>query len=342
MRRRELVLALSAVGGMLALFLLVRAVRGVATTPSYLATIAVTALVFAVFATSLNLQFGHGGLINFGHVAFMALGAYTMALTTLRLGWPLFLAVPAGIVVAVLFGLLLGLPTLRLREDYLSIVTIGAAEVLRLVLLNEEAYTGGASGPTGYPRPFAGLVASDAFVGLAASLGVAAPLLAVGILAALVLAAVLLLLRVLTRSPFGRMLRAMRDDEAATAAVGKDVFRAKLVVLSIGASIAAVSGMLYAWWMGYVDPLHFLPIVTFYAWIIVVLGGVGSMTGAVAGSFGLFLLFETARSFPAASALGLQTNGPGQVALVGLLLVVFMLFRPQGLLGNKEEMRYGK
>lgn len=339
---RPALVAIGAVAVMLLALLALRAARGIPTTGAYVATIAVTALVFAVFAVSLNLQFGFAGLINFGHVAFMALGAYTMAITTLRFGWPLAAAVPAGMAVAVLFALLLALPTLRLREDYLSIVTIGAAEVLRLVLLNEEEYTGGASGPTGFPRPFEAFFEGDLFARVAEPLGVAPPTLGVGVMAVLVLAAVLALLRVLTGSPWGRVLRAIRDDEDAAAAVGKNVFVAKLVVLSIGAAIAALAGMLYAWSISYFDPVHFLPIVTFYAWIILVLGGVGSMVGAVAGAFMLFLLFELARSSPAADAWGLQTGGPGQIVLIGVLLVAFMLYRPQGLLGKKEEMRYGK
>lgn len=342
MNRWSTIVALGTAAAMFVALFIVRAAQGLPTSGQYVATIAVTALVFALFALALDLQFGFAGLINFGHVAFMALGAYTMAITTLSFGWPLVAAVPAGVLVSVAFGLLLALPTVRLREDYLSIVTIGAAEVLRLVLLNEEEYTGGAVGPTGFPRPLSGVFASPSFVAVAESVGVAAPLLGIGLIAALVLFAVLVLLHRLTASPWGRLLRAMRDDEDAAAAVGKDVFRAKLVVLSIGAAVASLAGMLYAWTTAYFDPHYFLPIVTFYAWIIVVLGGVGSLVGAVAGSFSLFLLFEVARSLPAAKALGLETGGAGQIALVGVLLVVFMMFRPQGLLGRKGEMRYGK
>lgn len=342
MRGRDPLVAVAAVAAMLATLLVIRAARGIPMTGAYVVTIAVTALVFAVFATSLNLQFGFAGIINFGHVAFMALGAYTMAIGTLRYGWPLAIAVPAGMVVAVLFALLLALPTLRLREDYLSIVTIGAAEVLRLVLLNEEGYTGGPSGPTGFPRPFESFFSGPLFARVAEPLGVAPSLLGVGVMAVAVLALTLAFLRVATHSPWGRLLRAIRDDEDAAAAVGKDVFRVKLVVLSIGAAVAALAGMLYAWSISYFDPVHFLPIITFYAWIILVLGGVGNMTGAVAGAFGLFLLFEIARSVPSADAFGLQTGGPGQIVLIGVLLVVFMLFRPQGLLGKQEEMQYGR
>ncbi|MGH7278023.1 MAG: branched-chain amino acid ABC transporter permease [Candidatus Rokuibacteriota bacterium] len=247
----------------------------------YLIAIATIVGIQALVTMGLNVHYGITGLVNFGHVAFYALGAYASALLTLG-GVPFLPAMAAGIVLAVLASLLVGTATLRLREDYFAILTLGFSELVRLLLLNARELTRGALGLPGIPRPLRGVAGvPDHVVYLAL------------VLVALVLAFVLC--EVLARSPLGRTLRAIRDDDQAAMALGKDVLRFRLVSLAWGASLAAVAGSLWAHYVTYVVPDQFTPEITFYAWMAMIVGGPGSMTGAVWGTAILVAVLEGTR-----------------------------------------------
>ena len=226
----------------------------------YLVSIVLTAGIYAIFALGLNLQWGYAGLLNFGHVSFMALGAYTTVLLGMH-GVPLPLAVLAGMLLAGASGAFLGMATLRLREDYLAIVTIGFSEIIRFLLLNWSSLTKGSFGLFGYPRPGENLVGAMDYNLFLACLVIA------------VLALVYALLELLARSPWGRVLKSIRDDEAVSMALGKNSFSYKVQCLALGSAIAALSGSLLAFYLQYINPNNFLPLETFYAWIMVVLGG---------------------------------------------------------------------
>ena len=328
-----------------------------------LAGVLLMVLIFALFSLGLNLQFGYTGLINFGHVAFLGIGGYTSAILAWRFGPDFYTAtlletlgytaliLLVSVAVATAFALLLGIPTLRLREDYLAILTIGAAEIMRLVWLNEEEWTNGPNGlisrapgsawlfdeQDGWAAPFRALRESS----LAIDINPYAVFLILVALA--ILALVFLFLERLARSPWGRVVKAIREDEDVAAALGKNVFVYKLQSLVIGALIASIAGILYAWFQRRIDPEYFQPILTFYAWIILVLGGVGNNKGVIVGSFILWGLFESARYLPRMEAIGLtDPQGPAQVVFIGVLLIAIMMFRPQGVLGRKEDMLYGK
>ncbi|MGQ0536666.1 MAG: branched-chain amino acid ABC transporter permease [Methanobacteriota archaeon] len=307
--------------------------------PSYLVGVLITIFLYALFSLGLSVQFGEAGLINFGHVASMSVGAYATALLALE-GYALPLALGVGIVGAVLFGLLLGLPTVRLREDYLAIVTIGAAEILRTVYLNEEDVTNGPAGVTGFPRPF--LAAASGFgpwVAVADRVAVAPYKLLVLVLVAATFFAALAVVEALSRSPWGRVLRAIREEEDVATSLGKNVFAYKLQALGLGAAIGALSGAFLAWYVAYFSPDTFPPLVTFYAWIVLVLGGAGHHRGVLIGSALLWGIFEAARLLEVPYV---DLTGPGQVLAVGALLVLFMMLRPHGILGRKEEMVHAK
>lgn len=317
---------------------------------NYLAGVILTMTLFAIFALGLSLTYGQTGLINFGQVAFMGIGGYAAALVSPGLGLSWWGAVPIALVASAAFALLLGLPTLRLREDYLAIVTIGAAEILRTVWLSEDGWTRGPLGLTGYPRPFLGAMGGDpdrpgsaAWLAFADAVGVQPYGLFLLVLSLVTLGLAFLLLERLRRSPWGRVLKAIRDDEDAAAALGKNVFRFKLQSLILGGALGAVMGVLAAWYIPVVTPYRFLPIITFYAWVIIILGGATTHLGAAAGSVLLWAIFEGVRFMPAAATFGFTGNaGAGQVALVGLLLVLLLRFRPQGLFGNVEELKHAK
>jgi neutral amino acid transport system permease protein len=426
----------------------------------YLISLAIFISTYALFSLGLNLQWGYTGLINFGHIAFMTLGAYTTVLLSLN-GVPILVATLAGTLLAAFLGLLIGLSTLRLREDYLAIVTIGVAEVIRLIALNEEELTKGTRGVYGYPLPmaqlepnvlvkfgmcavltgifgiglwrlwqwlmqlpkdnvlkatlnrtskknvllFAGYVACLGLlvVSLWLSFSVSFGFLALGVVplgigaclpylplrqplqqiqqqnwnthlatgaVTLILGFVLMIywaaitqiwdysykggllwllivtvafvfwrLEALVNSPWGRVLKAIREDEEVAKALGKDVFRYKLQSLMIGGAIAGLAGSFYAWQLTFINPDGFISLVTFQAWIIVVLGGSGNNVGTLLGAT-IFWAYDAVTRLLLPSILPFDDArlSAFRIMIIGLLMIAIMMWRPQGILGNKDEL----
>lgn len=310
------------------------------------------AIAYAISALGLNLQFGYTGLLNFGHVAFMMVGAYGTAITA-ELGASLWLAIPVGILAAVVLGLILGLPTLRLRADYLAITTIAAAEVLRLVIRSSWAdpVTGSVFGIQGFADEFFALnpFTSSAVYSLGPFdvTGRRLWVMVVGWTLAIVL---ILIVRRLLRSPWGRLIRAIREDEDAVRSLGKNVFARKLQVLTLGGALASIGGILLAVEQQNVVPQSFLPITTFMLYVIVILGGAGTVWGPLVGAMlfqFIFFFFDTMMRNAQANVSWVNAfiseAGAAQVrfVLVGLGLVALLAFRRQGLLGNRQEAVFG-
>lgn len=312
--------------------------------------VAVIAGIYTIFALGLYLQYALTGLPNFGHVAFAALAAYTMAILVIRLQAPMVLAAAAGLVVAVLFSLLLGVPTMRLRADYLAIATVAGGEIVRYLALNLQGLTGGPLGSIGMLGPsklaqyngtwdamlkrFVGFLEGTP-LGSAASRDVAMLLIVWPLALALIF-----VFWLLARSPWGRVQRAIREDEAAAAAVGKNVFRGKLQVLALGALLGGLAGLLLAWQIGIVTPDDYLPTFTFYAYLILILGGTTRIWAIPVGAL-LFGLLYSGTRFLNVYPLSLFDSGERaylRLILVGLLLIVLMAIRPQGLLGSRKEL----
>ena len=290
---------------------------------AYLLAVGIVVLIYALLAIGLNLQYGETGLINFGHVAFFALGAYASALLSLR-GWPLAVGFSVAAVVAAVAALPLGLAALRLREDYLAIVTLGFSETVRLVLQQEAWLTQGVQGLPGIPKLFGALGRGTADLAIFLTLA-----------AVVALAAWATLL--LQRSPFGRLLRAIRDNEAAVIALGKDPARLKIQVFMFGAALAGLAGAFYAHFLSFISPEQFVPLVTFYVWMSIILGGVGSVRGALAGTLLLVAFLEGSRFLrdllPGIAEVQMASV---RLAVVGLAIILFVLYRPQGLFGKRE------
>ncbi len=288
----------------------------------YLIAIATLVGVRALLTLGLNVQWGLTGLVNLGIVAFFALGAYTSALLSVS-GVPLALAWSTAIVLASAAGAGLATIALRLREDYLAIVTLGFAEVLRLFLLNEAWLTRGANGVTAIPRPVRASFAVHYDVVYLAL-----------VLVALVL--VYLALERVSRSPFGRVLRAIREDEIVAAVAGKPVFRFKVQAFALGAGVAGLAGVLFAHYLAYVEPNMFLPQESLFVWLALILGGSGNNRGALLGSAALLGLLEGSRFvkdvIPFLTGVRLAAM---QQILVGVVLVVLMIRRPEGLLPER-------
>lgn len=244
-----------------------------------------------------------------------------------------------GVISAALFGLLLGLPAIRLRGDYLAIVTIAAAEIFRLLVRDLESVTGGVYGIINFSSSLQqyrlGFI--DNF---ASSNDLNPSQVFVAFLSWISIVLVLLLLRRLTNSPWGRALRAVREDEDAVRALGKNAVWLKLQSFMLGAGIAGLSGVLLAFNYGTIQVSTFVPILTFYVWAIMILGGVGSLTGPIFGSIIFWVIIGETNGIAQLifeNANGQQIAGV-RFVLVGLLIMILMIFRPSGLMGKKEEL----
>jgi branched-chain amino acid transport system permease protein len=278
----------------------------------------------------------------------MMVGAYGTAMTV-DAGGSLWLGIVVGILAAVLLGFLLGLPTLRLRADYLAIATIAVAEALRLIIRSTWAapYTNGVFGIQGFadeffalnPFPTAELYGFGSFV-------VTGRKLWVMIVSWIVVLLVTLLVRRIISSPWGRALKAIREDEDAASALGKNPFMFKLQVLMLGGAMAGLAGILIGIEQQNVTPDGYLPKITFILYVIVILGGAGTIWGPIVGAVVFQFLFFTVDSFmvDAQAHVGwvndlLSPSDAGQLKLVfvGIGLMLLMIFRPQGLLGDREE-----
>ncbi len=277
---------------------------------SYLMRVGILALLYGVLTVSLNLVNGFTGLFSLGHAAFYGIGAYASGLLALRLGWPFPLALVAAAVVAGVFGLLLSLPSVRLRGIYLAIVTLAFAEIVRLLIINLQGLTRGPFGLPGIPPP-------DLF-GLRLTSDFSVFLLAL----ALLLLAVYIVERIV-HSRIGDALLAIRDDEQAAAACGIPVFQYKVLAFVTAAAIAGLAGSLYAHYTRFISPDSFTLNESFIVLSMLVLGGLGSTPGAVLGAILLTALPEAFR-FAAEY----------RMLIYGVVLVLVMLFRPQGILGS--------
>ena len=253
-----------------------------------------------ILAASLNLINGYTGQFSLGHAGFMAVGAYVSAIVTMKLGLPFIVAIMAGACAAGLLGLLIGLPTLRLSGDYLAIATLGLGEIIRITILNIN-YIGGASGFMGIPRytNFAWVFFVCLFV--------------------------LFFIKNFINSSHGRACISIRENEVAAEAMGIDTTKYKVLAFTLGAAFAGVAGALFAHYFYVIHPASFTFISSFNYLTMVVLGGLGSITGSIAGAVILTFISAALASWP-----------EWRMIIYSVMLIILMLYRPQGLFGNIE------
>lgn len=313
-----------------------------------IAAVGPIAAAYTISTVGLNLQFGYTGLLNFGHVGFMMMGAYGLA-ATVEAGGSMWLGILVGIGAAVILGLILGIPTLRLRADYLAITTIAAAESLRFLVRSPvtQPVTGGVFGLQGFASEFHSLNPFDAsaIYGLG-PVSVSGRRLWVMLVGWSLVVILVLIIRRLINSPWGRLIRAIREDEDASTSLGKNVFAIKLQSLTLGGALGALGGILIAIEQQNVTPDNFLPQLTFILYVVVILGGAGTVWGPVIGALVFqffFFFFDTLMRQAQANIdwvgaiIGPAGAGQMRFVLVGIALILLLVFRPQGILGDKRE-----
>jgi neutral amino acid transport system permease protein len=303
------------------------------------------AIFFALLAIGINLQFGYTGLLNFGQIAFAMLGGFGIAVSVTQWGLNFWVGVVIGLLAAVVLALLLGLPTLRLRADYLAIATIAAAEGLRLVFRSVSAteITGGTRGLAAFNRDFVALApweTSKRYSILGTSWSGAE--LWVALVGWTIVALSCLLVWALVRSPWGRVVKSVREDEDAVRALGKNVYAIKMQALILGGVLGSLGGVLYVLPRA-VQPDGMARSMTFFVWTVLLLGGAATLFGPVLGAmlfWAVFMLLRAGlREGMAGTLAPTQVENIGGLA-VGVALMLLVIFRPQGILGNKKELAF--
>ena len=309
-----------------------------------------TTAAYALAALGLAIHFGYTGLLNFGQAGFIALGAYGYAISTLSFGFPVWASVLVGVGASVIFALILGIPTLRLRADYLAIVTIAAAEILRLIFTTNtfDALTGSASGLQGYKDGFAALNpippgtygfgpftynAYDWWIRI------------VGWTLVVVFA---LLTWLIMRSPWGRVIKGIREDEDAVRALGKNVYSYKMQSLILGGVYGTLAGMIFIMPRAVV-PANYQTSLTFFIYAILLLGGAATILGPIIGSMIFWVLLSFFSGFIARAVeagwlpfMSQVQAGQLRFILVGIAIMLIVIFMPQGIFGNKKELAFVK
>lgn len=275
--------------------------------------------IYGILALSLNLIIGMTGLFTMGHAAFFGIGAYASAILT-KLGVPWFFSMLAGVVLAALVAFLIGIPTLRLVGDYLAVVTMGLGEIMRAIFKNWISVTRGPMGLPGIPHA--------SIFGI--NFNTAEKFL---ILSTICLAIVFIIAELIIHSPFGRVLKGIREDETASQALGKNTYRFKMISFVVGCGMAGMAGSLYAHYISYIDPTSFVMWLTFFIILIIMLGGLGNNVGALAATTVFVLLREGLRFVKLPEGLNPAAL---QQLIFGLLLIAVTIFLPRGLIPERK------
>ncbi|MBW2145650.1 MAG: branched-chain amino acid ABC transporter permease [Deltaproteobacteria bacterium] len=308
---------------------------------AYITSFLIMGGIYAVFALGLNMQWGYTGLFNIGIAGFFAIGAYSSALITAQmptglyahyvkqiigLNLPFIFGVLGAAAVCGVIAYLIGKPTLKLREDYLAIATIGIAETVRLIFNNERWLANGPRGLMGIPQPLSGLVSPRHY-----------NYLYLIIVIAFVIVIYISIERAV-RSPWGRVLKAIREDEISTAMMGKDISSFKMQSLVFGSMIMGIGGALYAHYTRAISPGVFEPLYgTFIIWVMLMAGGSGNNKGAIFGAFMIWGLWIGSKFLTDLLPYTIKPRAPYiRFLLVGILLELILLYRPQGILGEEK------
>ena len=298
---------------------------------SFIVLLSIVVCFSAILALALNFQWGQGGMVNFGLSGFYTLGAYAAALLMLKAGANTFFAAAGAMLIVAAACGLVALVTLRVtEEDYFAIVTLGAGEMLRLMALNEDWLTRGALGLAGIPRPFGDSVPPEQYPYFLLALSLA------------LLAGTWGFLTLVARSPFGRVVRAVREDDVVAATLGKNVLWARVRIFAIGGAFIGLAGSMHSFYYQYIDPTQFTNIVIAYAFMAVIAGGRGAHLGTIAGAAVVMVLLEGSRFLKdAIPALNSDQLAAIRIIIIGVGLIALLIGRPQGFL-HEYRLKTGR
>ncbi|TKV28387.1 branched-chain amino acid ABC transporter permease [Arthrobacter sp. NamB2] len=308
-----------------------------------------TTAAYALAALGLAVHFGYSGLLNFGQAGFMAVGAYGYAISTLSFNAPLPVAVLVALLASVVFAIVLGIPTLRLRADYLAIVTIAAAEIIRYIVTTNGLtdVTGSANGLAAFEGGFYDLNPFPPGTYNVGPLGMNERDFWIRIVGWSVVIIACLVVWLLMRSPWGRVLKGIREDENAVRSLGKNVYAYKMQALVIGGVLGSLAGIIFTLPRGAVQPANYATELTFFLYTCLLLGGMATVLGPVIGAMIFWVVLSLTQgllygAIEVGAITFLSNSQAGQLRyiLVGVALMLLMVFRPQGVLGNKKELAF--
>jgi ABC-type branched-subunit amino acid transport system permease subunit len=282
--------------------------------------------IYSLLAMSLNFQVGFTGLINFGQVAFFCIGAYTSSLLVVNAGVPILVGFLAAMALSGILGYIMSIPTKSLKSDYWAIATLASAEIVRLFALNEGWLTAGPFGVMGIPQILKDSISKDAY-----------PVFYLLFVIACIII-VYIFLSMLANSPFGRNLKAIRDEEELCLSLGKDTQKLKLQAMIVAGTVGGLAGALFAFYIQFVSPENFKPIETFLMWAMIIVGGRGNFMGAIAGAVVIQLFNVSTRFVGNYVPLGSDTMAALRMTIIGVLIIVFLLYRPEGLIKEKKKV----
>jgi branched-chain amino acid transport system permease protein len=293
-------------------------------------------------------HFGYTGLLNFGQAAFMAIGAYGFAVSVLNFGLSFWQAIAVAMILSIVFALILGIPTLRLRSDYLAIVTIAAAEILRYIVSTTSLkdLTGGSGGLSGFSQEFYSINPFAEGNYLFWPFDVTEKELWVRVFGWSLVALATILVLLMMRSPWGRVVKSIREDEDAVRSLGKNVYAYKMQSLILGGALGTLAGIVFVLPRS-VQPGNYVTGLTFFIWTIMLLGGAATIFGPIVGSMIFWVLLSLTEgvlqglvNMGVITFLTTDQIGPVRFILIGLGLMALVVFRPQGIFGNKKELQF--
>lgn len=288
--------------------------------------------IWGLLALSLNVQFGLTGLINLGHIVFFMVGGYASTVLVMFAGFPMVLGWAAAMIIAALVGVLMTLPTATLRQDYWAISSLAFAEIVRFVFKNTPIkgdYIGASFGIPDIPQPLGDVLTTDQFY------------LFFLVLVLVVVAACWAVVEWLTRTPFGRLLKAIREDDNVALALGKPVRSIRMRAMALGGAIGGLAGALFAHYNAFIQPNYFLPLETFLVWAMLLLGGRGNHLGALAGAVVIQLLYNSTRFLKDLVDIDQGILSSGRMIVIGALIILVVLYMPNGLFPEKRR-RYAR
>ncbi len=298
---------------------------------NFLVYLAIMMGIYGILSLSLNLQYGFTGLANFGQVAFFCLGAYVSTIIVLTFDMPFIFGLLGGMAVACVFGYVIAIPTANLKEDYWAIVTLAAAEIVRIFFLNEDwvvgggPYVGGSFGVGGIPQPLRSLFSAHTY-----------PFFYLAIVL-VCLFATYIIINTLTQSPFGRVIKSIREGgDNLPQAMGKNVKKFRVKVMAIGGSFGGLAGCLWAHFHGFISPDQFMPLETFIVWAMVIVGGKANNKGAILGAVIIMVFYNSTRFLKDYIPVEAVTLASLRMVAIGILIVVAMLFMKEGFIKEKR------